>query len=178
MAESEYFDPDTGMIHLYKDQGVSNTSGASLDMTLGLTTFPHLSDVKVKVVSIEYKVKTFTDNLPLSGTGATADNNLHAFNNEDRQAGGTYLMGIKNYTDTSAINSLDDFQGSSAWPVHMTSWITQIGLPSSCTKTWKPRKVALSNEQVAFLTVRNNSGVINNKNSFSWMSIYMRLIRL
>lgn len=174
MAESFYFDPDTNMIHLYKDGGLSNSDGASLDMTLGLETFPVLTDVKVKLVSIEYKVKSFCDNLPLS----TADNNINAFNNEARQAGGNYLFGIKNYTDTSAINSLDDFQGSSAWPVHMTSWISQVGLPASCTKTWKPRKVALSDEQVAFITVRNNSGIINDQASFSWLSIYMRCIRL
>jgi hypothetical protein len=180
MAESHYFDPDTGMIHLYKDSAFSNTIGASLDMELGLSTFPELTDVKVKVVSIEYKVKTVTDSFsatPAPG-GTAADNNLYAFNNEEAQSGGNYLVGIKNQADTAVYNDLADFTGSSAWPVQITSWFSQIGLPASMTKTWKPRKLGLSDEQVAFLTVRNNSGVNNARNCYSWASIVMRLIRL
>ena len=180
MAESHYFDPDTGMIHLYKDSAFSNVTGASIDMELGLSSFPELTDVKVKVVSIEYKIKTVTDNYSTNAApgSTTPDNNLYAFNNEEAQSAGTYLAGIKNSADTAVYNDLTDFTGSSAWPVQITSWFSQIGLPASMTKTWKPRKLGLSDEQVAFLTVRNNSGVNSARNSYSWGSIVMRLIRL
>ncbi len=178
MAESHYFDPDTGIIHMYKDFGFSNVAGASVDLELGLSSFPALTDVKVKVLSVEYKVKTVTDNYSTGSTGTTPDNNLYAFNNEEAQSAGSYIVGVKNAADTQVYNDLDDFVGSSAWPVQITSWFSQIGIPASMTKTWKPPKLALSDEQVAFLTVRNNSGVNSAKNSYSWGSIVMRLIRL
>ena len=175
MATSDYFDPTTNMLSFYKDGGLSNTNGASLDLELGLTDFPHLDDVKIKILSIEYKVKTVTDN------GASAplpDNNQYAFNNDLRSAGGTYMFGVKNKNDVTVFNDLNDFTGTSAWPVHMTSWYTLIGNPASATKTWKPDKLALSNEQVAFLTVRNNSGVASSVASYSWASLMIRAIRL
>ncbi len=159
---------------MYKDAQFSNTSGASLDMELGLSDFSDLNDVKVKVLSVEFKVKSFCDNLGDS----FADNNVYAFNNVSRQAGGNYVFGVKNKNETSVFNDLTDFVGTSAWPVHMTSWISQIGLPASATKTWKPKKLALSDEQVCFITVRNNSGVNSSQESYSWGSIVMRVVRL
>jgi hypothetical protein len=175
MATSNYFDPTTNMLTFYKDGGLVNTAGASVDLELGLSDFSDLDDVKIKILSIEYKVKTFTDN------GATAplpDNNAYAFNYDLRSAGGNYLFGVKNKDDVTVFNDLDDFTGTSAWPVHMTSWASLIGNPASATKTWKPDKLALSHEQVAFLTVRNNSGVTNAVASYSWASIVIRAIRL
>lgn len=175
MANSQYYDPTTGMITMYRDDPLSNTSGGSLDMELGLSTFADLNDVKVKILSVEYKVRIYCDNVSIS---AGADNNLYAFNNESRQAGGTYMFGVKNVNDTTVFNDLTDFEGTSAWPVHITSWVAQVGLPASATKTWKPQKMAFSDEQVAFLTVRNNSGVSNAQASYSWASIVIRAIRL
>lgn len=174
MATSHYFDPDTNMIWMYKDSELNNVVGASADFQLGLEDFSDLNDVKIKVLSVEYKVKTFTDNLATS----SADNNIQAFNNESRQAGGNFVFGVKNVSETTIINDLTDFKGTSAWPVHITSFITQVGLPASATKTWKPGKTAFSDEQVAFITVRNNSGVHSSNNCISWASITIRAIRL
>ena len=162
------------MITMYSDANLTQPTGSSLELKLGLADFPSLNDVKVKILSVEYKVRSFTDNYGTS----TADNNVHAFNNLSRMAGGNYVFGVKNVNETTVLNSLDDFAGTSAWPVHFTSWITQIGLPASATKTWKPSKMAMSDEQVAFLAVRNNSGVNNSNESYSWASIVIRAIRL
>lgn len=175
MATSNYFDPTTNMLSLYKDGGLSNTSGASLDLELGLTDFSELDDVKIKILSIEYKVKTVCDN---GATSPLPDNNQFAFNNDLRAAGGTFMFGVKNKDDVTVFNDLDDFTGTSAWPVHMTSWYALIGNPASATKLWKPDKLALSHEQVAFLTVRNNSGVSQSVGSYSWASLMIRAIRL
>jgi len=177
MAQSHYFDPDTGIISMYKDYELECSSGQSKEFGLGLSDFSELTDVKVKVLSIEYKVKMFTDNNSAAGT-PSADNNVYAFNNEERQAGGNVVFGVRNEADTTIYYELDLFTGSSAWPVHMTSWVTQVGLPASASKTWKPRKLALSDEQKAFITVRNNSGVYNSQSNYSWASIMMRVVRL
>lgn len=178
MTTTSYYDPTTDMIHMFKDENLSNTAGASLDLELGLTDFSDLTDPKIKILSIEYKVKTFCDNFSTNSSGIQPDNNLYAFNNEEKQAGGHYMFGVKNKDDTTVYRNFEEFVGSSAWPVYCTSWIAQIGLPASCTKTWKPDKLALSDEQVAFLTVRNNSGVVSSSNSYSRASIVIRAIRL
>lgn len=177
MAQSFHYDPTSGMITMYKDLEFSNTSGAALRNTCGLEDYNNLNDVKVKILSIEYKVKAFTDNV--SPDGATpADNNLYAFNNESRQAGGSFVFGVCNRDESSTLDILDDFEGTSAWPVHITSWVSQIGLPASTTKTWRPDKLALSDQQVAFITVKNNSGVHNTVASYAWASVVIRAIRI
>ncbi len=162
---------------MYKDVEFNNTSGAALRQSCGLEDYNNLNDVKIKILSIEYKIKTFTDNI--STTGSTpADNNLYAFNNEARQSGGSYVFGVCNQDENETLDTLDDFEGTSAWPVHITSWVSQIGLPASATKTWRPDKLALSDQQVAFITVKNNSGVKSTVSSYSWGSIVIRAIRI
>lgn len=176
MATSSYYDPDQGMLHLYKDGYNIVGSGASALNELGMedTAF---DDVKFKILSIQYRIKAFCTNLSIA---SGADNNVNAFNPEELGSAGNVVFGIKNKDDTTTFNDLGDFVGTSAWPVHMDSWATLIGNPASVSKVWKPRKLALSNEQNAFVTLKNNSAftAADSVSAETWFSIYIRGIRL
>jgi hypothetical protein len=175
--QSEYYDPDTGIIHLWQSEAATALVGSNVTSELGLedTSF---NDVKFKLLSVEYKVKIFCDNL--SATGG-ADNNVQAFNNEERGTAGSIIVGIANKSDTTTFNSLSSFQGTSAWPVHMTSFAALVGNPASFSKTWKPRKVALSNEQNAFINIRQDNswpGTADDQAAICYASLYIRGVRL
>ncbi len=159
---------------MWKAGSFATSSGSSTQLELGLedTTF---NDVKFKLLSVEYRVKAFTSNV------SPGDNNANAFNDEEFGAAGSIIVGVMNKTTSTTFNDLEDFQGTSAWPVHMTNFSTLIGNPASYSKTWKPRKVALSNEQNAFMTLRvDNSwpGVGDAAPVDGYGSIYIRGVRL
>lgn len=175
--QSEYYDPDTGIIHLWQSEVLSALVGSNATTELGLedTSF---NDVKFKLLSIEYKAKIFCDNI--SATSG-ADNNIQAFNNEERGTAGSIIVGIANKSDTTTFNSLGAFQGTSAWPVHVSSFAALVGNPASYSKTWKPRKTALSNEQNAFMNIRQDNSfptVTTDQTAHCYVSLYIRGVRL
>ncbi len=178
--QSEYYDPDTGIIHMWLASDINASTGATDSFELGLenTTF---NDVKFKLLSIEYRIKLFCSNLSPTGS-PPADNNSNAFNDEFAGAAGSIIVGIANKSETmTTFNDLDAFTGTSAWPVGIAPYATLIGNPASFSKTWKPRKVALSNEQNAFLVVRQDNtwpGVGEDTAVTGWGSIYIRGVRL
>lgn len=177
MSQSEYYDPNTGIIHLWKADTVGVPAGGSVQTELGLED-TEFTDVKFKLLSIIYKAKIFTSNI---GITSGADNNVYAFNDEEYGAGGSIIVGVKNAAETGVFNDLSDFTGTSAFPVEMTSFATLIGNPASYTKTWKPRKMALSNEQSGFLTIRQDNSFPSTDDDTDcqcYVSLYIRGIRL
>ncbi len=164
--QSEYFDPDTGIIHLVQQERIGIATGATDDMKLGLedTSF---NDVKVKLLSVKYVAQLFT---------AEAGDPTGKFFSTAFGDNGTVMFGIGNKNEVfSTYTSLGSFQGTSSFPIQIQGYTTIIGNPTSVTKTWTPRKMGLSNEQVAFITVRSQavtSGCV------AGLSIYMRLLRL
>lgn len=175
--ESEYFDPDTGIIHMISS-GVDSTPSGSGETVceLGLedTSF---NDVKIKILSVDYKIRLFTENLSASGS-PPADNNIYFDNFNERNSCGQVIFGVYNKSDTTVFNDLGDFTGTSAWPVHVSSFAADLGNPASLSKRWKPRKTAFSNEQNGFISVRVESAVTGTQLVFSYSSIYIRAIRL
>ncbi len=167
----EYYDPDTGMLHLWANDLRNSLVGSSSEtMALGLsdTTF---TDVSMKIVSIQYQAKITSD------TVAPFDGNLQAFNYEEYSQSGFILAGIANQ-NAGTLNDFNDFEGTSAWPVDQKSYSVAVGNTASYTKTWKPRKLALSHEQQAILTVRALAGGSTSDDSWMDASIYIRGIRL
>ncbi len=164
--QTEYFDPDTNIIHILQNE-LGTVAGGSTDSSeLGLedTSF---NDVKVKVLSIEYRVRLF---VLLSG-----DTTVKQFSTSYSD-NGIVMFGIGNKTeDFDTYTSLGSFQGTSSWPVHVQGFGTQVGLPLSITKTWKPRKAGLSNEQNSFIVVRSDALAMGTYVNYS---LYMRLLRL
>ncbi len=167
----EYYDPDTGMLHLWQHSLFDYLPGSSSDtFAIGLsdTTF---TDVTMKVVSIHYMTKIFSD------TVAPYDANLQMFDTEEYSQSGLIIAGVRNQ-NAGTINDLNDFEGTSAWPVDTKSYGCGIGNPASYSKTWKPNKLAISHEQQAFLTIRALAGGNTNEASYTSSSIYIRGIRL
>ena len=116
------------------------TSGAELG--LEDTSF---DDVKVKLLSVEYSVKGFATFNPQD-----VQQKLFGY---DQQAGGQVIFGISNKnTNASDYTGLAQFTGTSAWPVAVKSWFVVNGSTFSVSKTWKPKKMGLSNEQNAVIT--------------------------
>ncbi len=169
----EYYDPDNGLIHFWGQEKLAGGASTSDTMAMGLpdSTF---TDPKMKILSITYQAKIFQDNLPSLGG---ADNNLYAFNFDEVGQSGFVLVGIRN-ENAGIINDLGDFEGTSAWPVDMRSFSVELGSAASFTKTWKPDKLALSDQQQAFLTVRCFDGGTVRDDVDAWCSIYIRGIRL
>ncbi len=166
VLQSEYFDPDTGIIHLFQEEGLSVLTGDNKSVELGLedTSF---NDVKVKLLSIQYGVRIFT--------GESGDTTTKQFSTSFRDFG-QVMFGIGNKSeDFDLFTSLGSFQGTSAWPVHIQGYEVLVGNNQSITKTWKPRKLGLSNEQNAFITVRSELLTVGCQ---VMTSIYMRMIRL
>ncbi len=164
--QSEYFDPDTGIIHLVQQERIGVQTGLTDDMKLGLedTSF---NDVKVKLLSVKYVAQLYTEE---------AGDPTGLFFSTSYGDSGTVLFGIGNKNEVfSTYTSLGSFQGTSSFPVQIQGYSTLIGNPTSVTKTWTPRKMGLSNEQVAFITVRSASG---GNGCVAGLSIYMRLLRL
>ncbi len=173
----EYYDPDTGIIHLYGQELFSIGASSSDTIAVGLpdSTF---TDPKMKILTIQYQAKIFMDNQPSTGVPPNvADNNLYAFNFDEIGQTGFFLAGIRN-ENAGTINDLNDFEGTSAWPVDMKSFAVELGGAASFTKTWKPDKLALSDQQQAFLSVRNFDGGTIENGCDAWTSIYIRGIRL
>ncbi len=170
----EYFDPDTGMIHLWGHEHLVVPASSSVTMAVGLpdSTF---TDVSFKIVSIKYQAKILADNLSNPAPGA--NNDIYAFNADEVGNEGFCLAGIRN-ENAGTINDLNDFEGTSAWPVDMSSFMVELGSAASFTKTWKPRKLALSDQQQAFLTVRCFAGGSVKDDVDAFTSIYIRGIRL
>ena len=128
--QSEYYDPDTGILHMWQSSDINASTGATDYFELGLenTTF---NDVKFKLLSIEYRLKLYCSNLSPLGS-PPADNNLYAFNDEYAGAAGSIIVGIANKSETmSDFNDLDAFTGTSAWPVTIQPYSTLIGKPGS-----------------------------------------------
>lgn len=164
--QSEYFDPDTGIIHLIQQERISILSGNTDDMKLGLED-TGFTDVKVKLLSVKYVAQLFV--------GESGDTTTKQFSSSYGD-NGQVIFGIGNKNENFATyTSLGSFQGTSSFPVHAQGYTTLIGNPTSVTKTWTPRKMGLSNEQVAFITVRSQA-VTNG--CVAGLSIYMRLLRL
>lgn len=171
MGSSEYFDPDTGIIHMTDfHQGSSIAGNTSEGREFGLqnTSF---NDVKIKILSIDYKLEIFTSN----GLGG-GDFNVTGFNNS-YDAFGTVVFGVSNQNETPAnLHEVSDFTGTSAWPVHWGTWLTMAGKPVTISKRWKPRKLAMSSEQVAFISVRSE---LQSQTAPYWYgSMYIRAVRL
>ncbi len=168
--QSEYYDPDTGIIHINQiDTFSSISSGATEGAELGLedTSF---NDVKVKLLSVEYNVRGYVTTTPMSW-----DAQAFAYNG---QAGGQVIFGIANKSETIAnFTGLSTFTGTSAFPVAVKPFFGVYGSTFSVTKTWKPKKMGLSNEQNAFITVRNDSATSASL-LYVWHSMYIRLVRL
>jgi len=167
----EYYDPDTGMLHLWQHSLHDYLPGSSSDtFAIGLsnTTF---TDVTMKVMSIHYMAKIFSDAV------APYDANLSMFDTNEYAQSGLIIAGVRN-VNAGTLNDLNDFEGTSAWPVDTKSYGSAIGNPASYSKTWRPDKLALSHEQQAFLTIRALQG--GNTNAASWTdsSIYIRGFRL
>ncbi len=164
--QSEYFDPDTGIIHILQEEDLSILPGDTDSVELGLEDTP-FEDVKVKLLSIEYRARLYTQ---LSG-----DTQDKAFSTSYRD-NGIIMFGIGNtIEDFSLYTSLGSFQGTSSWPVHAQGYSTQVGLPHYITKSWKPRKTGLSNEQNAFISIRTEP---INVGCLAETSIYIRMVRL
>jgi hypothetical protein len=164
--QTEYFDPDTGIIHIFNQEELSVASGATGSTELGLedTTF---NDVKVKLLSVEYRVRLFT-----AESGDTTGKMFSTSYGDN----GFVLFGIGNKTENfDTYTSLGVFQGTSSWPVQIIGYQTMVGNNQSITKTWKPRKTGLSNEQNAFITIRSEAVT---SGCYAGTSIYMRMIRL
>ncbi len=164
--QSEYFDPDTGIIHIFQEEQLSVGTGTTDSSELGLedTSF---NDVKVKLLSVEYRLRLFT--------AESGDTTMKQFSTSYGD-NGMIMFGIGNKTeDFDTYTSLGVFQGTSSWPVHVQGYSTLVGNNQSITKTWKPRKTGLSNEQNAFIVVRSEavtSGALANA------SMYIRMVRL
>jgi len=170
----EYYDPDTSMIHLWGHELLQMVGSSSQTIAMGLSD-SSFTDVSMKIVSIKYQAKVFADNLanPVPG----ANNDIYAFNRDEVGNNGFFLAGIRNM-NAGTINDLNDFEGTSAWPVDMSSFAVELGSAASFTKTWKPRKLALSHEQQAFLSIRTFVGGSVSDQVDAWASIYIRGIRL
>jgi hypothetical protein len=169
--QTEYYDPQTGIIHITDfHNGGSISAGGTEGRELGLqnTTF---GDVKMKILSIDYKIQVFAGNA--SGGG---DFNLTAWN-PSYDAFGTVVFGCSNAVEDPAdLTEVEDFKGTSGWPVHYDTWVTVPGRLASVSKKWKPRKLAFSNEQVATISVRNDSA--SSAAPYWFGSMYIRGVRL
>lgn len=175
--QSEYFDPDTGIIHMINSKVDITPAGSGATVCeLGLED-TDFNDVKIKILSVDYKIRLFTDNLGASAV-PPADNNLYFDNFNERNSCGQVIFGVYNKADTTVFNDLGDFTGTSAFPVHVSSFGTDLGNPASLSKRWKPRKMAFSNEQNAFISVRVESAITGTQTPYSYSSIYIRAIRL
>ena len=165
---SYHYDPATKMIHIHKSGDMSSIgSGQAESMNCGLRDTP-FEDQKFKIKSITFKLKIFTTN-----TGSY-DNSAYNVNND---AAGDYLFGVGNQIENfDSFVSLNQFTSTSAWPVDTSMWFNTVGEVFTAQKTWKPRKLALSAEQVAFLTAFNFPG--SSRAPQSYGSIYIRGIRL
>ncbi len=167
----EYYDPDTGMIHIWGHDmqlPLAGSSSGTLSVGLSDTLF---TDVTMKVVSIQYQARIFSDAVALY------DANSQMFNFDEFSQSGFIIAGVANQNH-GTLNDLNDFSGTSAWPVDMKQYSCCVGNPASYTKTWKPRKLALSHEQQAVLTVRALQGGTLQDASDIVYSIYIRGIRL
>jgi len=168
VATSSYYDPSTKMLHILKEGDMSSVgAGQTESMNVGLedTSF---EDTKFKIKSIEFKLLVYASNTAgYDGTAFTTGGD----------AFGSYLFGIGNKTENfDSFTELADFQATSAWPVHTSGWFNTVGNLFKAQKTWKPRKLALSNEQNAFVSVSNDLASSRGPQSFA--SIYIRGIRL
>ncbi len=164
--QSEYFDPDTGIIHILQEEDLSIPGGSTDSVELGLedTSF---GDVKVKLLSVEYRVRLYA-----LESGDTTTKQFSTSYRDD----GIVIFGIGNKSeDFNTYTSLGVFQGTSSWPVHAQGYSNQVGLPQSITKTWKPRKTGMSNEQNAFMSIRSEALAVG---SLAETSLYIRMIRL
>ena len=167
----EYYDPDTGMIHIWGHDNnlpLAGSSSATLSVGLSDTLF---TDVTMKVVSIQYQAKIFSD------TVAPYDANGQMFDHGSISQDGFIIAGVAN-KNHGTLNDLNDFEGTSGWPVDMKQFSVCVGNPASYTKTWRPKKLALSHEQQAILTVRALAGGSLDDDSEVVYSIYIRGIRL
>lgn len=166
----EYYDPDSGMIWLSRQiDGTTLAAGNQEATELGLTN-SSFDDVKMKILSIEYKATFFV-------TNASSNFDVEAYN-ATRDAYGCVTFGVCNEASvTSTFAVLGAFTGSSAWPVQTTGWNAVCGGGrTTVSKTWKPKSVALSNEQQAFIAVKND---VFSSSSPTWFgSIVIRGIRL
>ncbi len=166
MLQSEYFDPDTGIIHILQEEDLSVPNGTADSTELGLED-TGFNDVKVKLLSVEYRLRLYTLE--------SADTSTKRFSISYRDQG-IVMFGIGNKNENFDLyTSLGLFEGTSSWPTHAQGYSTQIGLPHYITKTWKPRKTGLSNEQNAFMVVRSE---VLGMGCLAETSIYMRLLRL
>jgi len=174
--QSEYYDPDTNIIHILETDVSSQVPvNATIPNELGLedTAF---NDVKCKVLSIDYKVKVFSDVSGQSSFDAITPGPLGRQSSTTYDTFGSIIFGIGNKNeDFTLFTSLGSFQGTSAWPVHTQGFYGQVGQIASVSKLWKPRKMGISNEQNAFICVRNDSA---SHLLYYHYSIYMRLVRL
>jgi len=168
--QSEYFDPDTGIIHINQIGNFGTISAGSTEgAELGLED-TGFNDVKVKLLSIEYNVQGFVTENP-------QDWQQKAFA-YDTQAAGQVIFGIMNKSETANdFTGLSAFTGTSAWPVGVKPFFCVNGKTFSISKTWKPGKTGLSNEQNAFITVRSDTGT-SGALFYCWHSIYIRMVRL
>ena len=117
--QSEYFDPVTGIIHIYQlENSGTIAAGATEGSELGLedTAF---NDVKVKLLSVDFMTSGYVYQ--------TLGYDTQAFTVGD-QAAGSIIMGIMNKGETvTDFSGLSAFTGTSAWPVAIKSFHTVTG---------------------------------------------------
>lgn len=168
VVTSEYYDPSTKMIHIHRSGDMSSIpAGQTESMNLGLadTSF---EDTKFKIKSITYKLLIYPTN--------TGSFDVAAFN-ASNDCNGEYIFGVGNTTENfDSFTDLVQFRATSAWPVDTSMWFSTVGRVFTATKVWKPRKLALSHEQKAFLVAFNDFG--SSRSPQSYGSIYIRGIRL
>ncbi len=166
VLQSEYFDPTTGIIHIFQELAQTLATGDTGSVELGLedTSF---DDVKCKLLSVDYRIRLWA----LESGDTTGKHFSTSYHDE-----GIVIFGIGNNTeDFDTYTSLGVFQGTSSFPVHVQGYSNQVGIAQSLSKTWKPRKMGISNEQNAFMSFRSEA---LHTGSLVNTSIYMRLIRL
>lgn len=168
-AQSEYYDPDTGIFHSMgwnHDSLAANSTdqfevGFGVDSAIGVSTM----GIRFKVLSIEFKLKITNNYI-----------NADEFYLAAHDSYGDVHFGIINDASSSTdFDRLNKFDGTSGWPVACQGYHAVPGNPASISKTWKPKKLAVSNEQVAFINL--DTGV-NSYGVIYLASIYLRGIRL
>lgn len=149
-TQSEYYDPDTGFIWINNSvDGGSISANTTEGTELGLQN-TQFDDVKIKILTVEYRIMIYVSN--------TNDWNTQGFAG-NRDAYGQCFFGVSNQLEhtPSQFGELEGFTGTSAFPVRAAPWAVVCGQTVTISKTWRPDKMAFSNEQCAFISILNAS---------------------
>ena len=164
--QSEYYDPVTNLIHIFQEDSVAVTDAGATGFSLGLEE-TGFNDVKTKLLSAEYRIRIFS--------GFSGDTDGKQFSTSYSHSG-QLICGVMNKSEVlTELASLSAFTGLTAFPVHVSGSMSQVGLPTSVTKTWKPKKMGFSNEQKIFVSMKGDEFTSAGRAN---VSLYLRLVRL